>query len=434
MRQTLRFLHHTRLLRLLALLAICFTASVLSANAAITITPATWNVVGLDSNNVNVGPSIFPIGARVCNTAASPVTNISASFVWDSTDTYINLNAGTLTTVTYSSLAANACVDYYFDVIVTRTSDAYYHARGYHISAAGDGVSQVSTPTPREIYVEKLVSQNRNSVVSVVGPTTVYQGSTYQYTITADTSTNGYEQIEAFLGLSNVIFKVIGIATTYSTGGTNDKFYADGCGWINDPASPDYRSCTGTGKNGGVIVTTYTVLILSTGVTQASTLIHDFSGSSYHYNSDFGAITITITSLPPPVPNVGLTKSVSPAGAPQPGADLTYSIAFSNTGTGAATNFRIIDPNPSTGLKLNASTEFKVGSVSSSLGTTGLTANVAYSNDDGSTFTYVPVSGAGGAPAGYDGNVTHIRWTFSGSLSQTAPNNTGSVSFVVRVK
>ena len=42
------------------------------------------------------------------------------------------------------------------------------------------------------------------------------------------------------------------------------------------------------------------MLILSAGTTTASTLIYDFSGSSYHYNSDFGTAisSITITALP----------------------------------------------------------------------------------------------------------------------------------------
>ena len=35
-----------------------------SAIAALSITPLTWNVVGLDSNNVSVGPNLFPIGGR----------------------------------------------------------------------------------------------------------------------------------------------------------------------------------------------------------------------------------------------------------------------------------------------------------------------------------------------------------------------------------
>jgi hypothetical protein len=78
--------------------------------------------------------------------------------------------------------------------------------------------------------------------------------------------------------------------------------------------------------------------------------------------------------------------------------------------------------------------DFKVGSVVNSLGTTGLTVAVTYSNNGGATWTYTPASGAGGAPAGYDRNVTHIRWSFTGNLSQTSPNNSGSVSFTSRIR
>ena len=81
-----------------------------------------------------------------------------------------------------------------------------------------------------------------------------------------------------------------------------------------------------------------------------------------------------------------------------------------------------------------ANTDFKLGSVTSAPGTTGLTVVVAYSNDGGTMWTYTPASGAGGAPAGYDRLVTNIRWTFSGTLSPTAPNNTGSVGVVVRIR
>ena len=145
-----------------------------------------------------------------------------------------------------------------------------------------------------------------NSVNSISGPTTVYVGQTYNYTVNASTATQGYEQLEAFLDLSNVVFQVQSIATTYSapSGGTNDKFYADACGWDNDPLSANYRSCIGPpnysgGKAGGTVITTYTVKVLSTGNTTASTLILDFSGSSYHYNSDYGIQVLSITSLPP---------------------------------------------------------------------------------------------------------------------------------------
>lgn len=536
-----------------------------TAYAGLTVTPTSWNIIGLDSNNVNSGPDTFQIGARVCNTGGTAVTNVSGTFIWDSFNTYINLKAGN--TAGVISLASGSCVDFYYPVIVTRTTAAYNATRAYHISVTGDSVASVSTPTPRELFVEKIISQNRNSVNSITGPTTVYVGQTYNYTVNASTATGGYAQLEAFLDLSNIIFQVQSISTTYTapSGGTNDKFYADACGWDNNPLSPNYRSCIGPenypgGKAGGTVITTYTVKVLSTGATTAGTLILDFSGSSYHYNSDYGVQVISITALPPPLtlskianpttltaagtvnytlrlvnsgsfamtvndfvdtlptapasatyttnsttfngvaignptiagatltwngsfpvpagqtrdlvftvslpavqgtytnqaiahmssyqidttqsvtdnapamatvtmlfPVVDLVKSVNPNSPQPPGTDLAYTISFTNAGGLAAQTLVIRDPIPT-------STDFKVGSVTSSLGTTGLTVVVAYSNNSGITWTYIPASGGGGASAGYDRNVTNIRWTFTGNLSQTSPNNTGSVSFTAKIR
>ena len=554
------------LVRVCALLFVLGVFGVKDAYAGLTITPVSWNVIGLDSNNPSVGPDTYQIGARVCNTGGTAVSNVVGTFVWDSSNAFINLGGNN--PVTFTSLNAGACTDFYFPVTITRTSLAYNATRGYHITASATGVSTVSTPTPRELYVEKIISQNRNSVNSISGPTTVFVGQTYQYTVNASTATQGYEQLEAFLNLSNVIFQVLSIATTYTApaGATNDKFYADACGWDNNPLSANYRSCIGPanysgGKAGGTVSTTYTVKILSAGTTTASTLINDFSGSSYHYNNDYGVgiNSITITAVPesadlqmtktatsgfqydqnsaktatyslsvknngpqsasgtitvsdtlpagltyvsgigtgwscsaagsvvtctnagpvangvtmsaiiltvtvgssavPSVTNsasvssptfdpiasnnsssittnvmwVDLQKSVS--GSPTPGTDLTYTVVFTNKG-GASVNFSSLnDPNPLSGLKINTNMYFKVGSLSSNLTATGLSlSSVKYSNDGGATWTYTPASGAGSAPAGYDGNVTNVQWNFTGSLSQTAPNNTGSVSFVAQIK
>ena len=424
------------LVRRVFLLALFFVCGVQSAYAGLTVTPVSWNVVGLDSNNTTIGPDTFQIGARVCNTGGTAVSNVVGDFIWDSTNVFINLSGAS--TLNLSSLNAGACTDFYYPVTITRSSLAYNATRSYHIAVSATGISTITTPTPREIYVEKIISQNRNSVQSIVGPTTVYVGQTYTYTVNATTATQGYEQLEAFLNLSNVIFQVQAIATTYTSppAATNDKFYADACGWDNKPLSATYRSCIGPanysgGKAGGTISSTYTVKILSTGVTTASALIMDFSGSSYHYNNDFGVgvNSITITAIPAPVPNVGLQKSVSPTSPAQliPGADLVYAIAFTNSGTASASSLVVTDPIP-------ANTDFKVGSVTSSLGTTGLTVAVAYSNNGGSAWTYTPVSGGGGASSGYDRNVTNIKWTFTGSLSQTSPNNTGNVGFTSRIR
>lgn len=126
-------------------------------------------------------------------------------------------------------------------------------------------------------------------------------------------------------------------------------------------------------------------------------------------------------------PNLSLVKSVSPNGTQMPGTDLLYSIIFTNTGGSAASNLAITDSVP-------ANTDFKIGSVTSALGTTGLSVTVSYSNDGGTTWTYTPASGAGGAPANYDRVITHVRWSLSGNLSQTSPNNSGAISLTVQIR
>src|SRR5688500_958194 len=130
--------------------------SVSAAYAQITVQPTTWNVVGLDSNNVNTGPNTFPVGVRVCNAGGAPVTNVTGNFVWDSSNIYVNLTGAS--TINVQTLAAGACTDIYFSVTITRTGAAHNTARRFHITVTGDGVSSVTTPTPREIYVEKIIS------------------------------------------------------------------------------------------------------------------------------------------------------------------------------------------------------------------------------------------------------------------------------------
>lgn len=125
-------------------------------------------------------------------------------------------------------------------------------------------------------------------------------------------------------------------------------------------------------------------------------------------------------------PSIALVKGVNQPHA-TPGTDLTYRINFTNGGGTPAQDLVITDPVP-------ASTDFKLNSVINNLGTTRLKVRVSYSNNGGVTYTYMPTDGAGGAPAGYDRTITHIRWTFTGKVSPRAPDNAGSVSFTTRIR
>ena len=63
------------------IVVLLFSQTSAFAAASLSIAPLTWNVIGLDSNNVNAGPNTFPVGARACNTGDAAATNTAATFV-----------------------------------------------------------------------------------------------------------------------------------------------------------------------------------------------------------------------------------------------------------------------------------------------------------------------------------------------------------------
>lgn len=113
-----------------------------------------------------------------------------------------------------------------------------------------------------------------------------------------------------------------------------------------------------------------------------------------------------------------------------PGTVATWQVTASNTGDGPALEVVIefqleqffwFDLDPASdpgGPPLDGS--LAMACVSGCPGSGGLSINsVDYSDDGGATFNYIPSSGAGGAPAGYDGNITDVRVTMSGRLART---------------
>jgi hypothetical protein len=231
---------------------------------------------------------------------------------------------------------------------------------------------------------------------------------------------------------------IAGDLTTSTTAGDHANL---GTSTIN-PAKTANRFWTLT--NSGIAFTNYSVTLnfvagdLDAGANTTNFIVGKYTAGVWSYPT-VGTKTSTSTQATgvtsfgdfevgeSAVPTVDLVKSVSPPGSQQPDTDLTYTVTFTNSGSAAAQSLVIKDPVP-------ANTDFKVGSESHNLGTTGLTVVVAYSSDNASSWTYTPVSGGGGADAGYDHNVTNIRWTFSGNLSKTSPNNTGSVNFTAKIK
>jgi len=329
------------LIFLAALASLALGPRPLYAAPVLTIQPITWNTIGLDSNNVNVGPNIFQVGARVCNVGDETATNVTTTFVQDGAiNPYISLQGSS--TLTLPALPPGPtshppgntgptpanCADFYYNVLISRTSAAYDTTQLYHIEATADGLGTVSTPTNRELYVEHLISQNRNEVTSFTGPTQVVVGQTYFYTVTAKTATNGYEQLVTSVDFPNILFQTLAVTVTYTAppNATNNAVYADACGWDPNigptPPKGTYRSCVGPanypgGKAGGNITMVYKVLILSAGTATLTPIIYDFSGSSYHYNSNYGLHVLSVVASDPTAANV-----ISFAATPRGGAIL----------------------------------------------------------------------------------------------------------------
>jgi len=345
--------------RFAALFLLLLLPAAAHAATTLTVTPITWNVIGLDSNDPSTGPANFPIGARVCSSVAT--TNVNVTFVWDTANPFVDLRAGSLGTVILPAIGAGQCADAYFEVSIVRTAAAFDTTRRYHITAT-DVSGTASTVTPREVYVEHLISQNRNSITDVKygtnlgnlvsvpdgGSMNLIVGNTYVIQLLGGTATQGYNQFEAFINFPNTIFQVLGVTTSYSADNSpfvpnpNDKLYADACLWENDPNSPNYRSCVGGDfKAGGSnVVTTYTIKIIGGGGTSQSlnTLLYDFSGSSYHYNSDFSAGARVANVIDPTTSTIA--KSFSPNPASLNGISvLTITLHNPNTGTVSGYNF-----------------------------------------------------------------------------------------------
>lgn len=151
------------------------------------------------------------------------------------------------------------------------------------------------------------------------------------------------------------------------------------------------------------------------------------------------ASTATVSTVFALAPNITLVKNcTSPAtcltATQPPGTDLTYNITLTNDGGSSAQSLVIADPIPS-------NTDFKLGSVTTNLGASGLTVAIEYSNDynasspGSATWNYTPSSGSGGASSGYDRNVKAVRWRVTaGNLSPTAPNNTADIGFTVKIR
>jgi uncharacterized repeat protein (TIGR01451 family)/fimbrial isopeptide formation D2 family protein len=141
------------------------------------------------------------------------------------------------------------------------------------------------------------------------------------------------------------------------------------------------------------------------------------------------SLTETLTVAEPSLLVVKSANKTSVA----PGDIITYTVLVTNTTAGTATNVVLKDllsPYIQWGLNsygAGIAFQFTDGTPAS-----GLTLGTpVYSNNSGSTWVYTPTSGGGGAPAGYDDNVTNWQIPMNGTMNANGANFT--INYKVRV-
>ena len=255
--------------------------------------------------------------------------------------------------------------------------------------------------------------------ITKAAATSFVVGYTADYTLTV--RNNGPQSAAGTITVSDTLPSGLSYSTAFGTG------------WACSNPSGSLVTCSRSGPvTSGTTLPAITVRVnvAAAAAPSVTNTAGVDSSTTFDQNSANDSSTATTGVL-----YLKLDKSYTLGGpAATPGTDINYTVAFSNLGGAPLQSLVLFDPNTSTTLKINDNTDFKVGSVTNGLGTTGLTVVVAYSNNNGASFAYAPASGAGGAPAGYDRSVTHVRWTFTGSLSQTSPNNAGTIGFTTRIR
>jgi Divergent InlB B-repeat domain len=400
---------------IVAFVGLALSISPASPDAAagpLTVAPITWDVLGLDSNNVNTGPNVFPVGVRVCNTGSDPATNVVATWAWKTSQNSFTGPADG-TTVNVGALAAGSCQHAYFEVTINRSASSRRKARDYQITTTADG-GLTAAGTQRTLYIQPLVSQNRNSTKKLSGPggcnlaytvcdpapVNIVVGRTYTYKFYAQTST-AYQQIETFVNFPTSLVQVVSTSVTYSNpaGASSSSIYGDACGW-----NAVTRACAGPvnipgGKAGGRIVVTFVVKAIAPGAGTLKAAIYDSSGASYHYNADFD----TATLLPGPL-------------------TVRYELATALTGNGKVTSA------PAGTLTGGASSGIDCGG-------SGTTCSVGYASGTNVTLTAQPLGSdtfVGWSGGGCSGTALTCPVTMSQSRSVTAAF-TGVTSYTLDV-
>ncbi|MBK6586626.1 MAG: DUF11 domain-containing protein [Coprothermobacter sp.] len=249
---------------------------------------------------------------------------------------YIDLAPGETPIKNLGDILAGATVDVFYLIEIQRTSLAYGASRNYTVTAAGTNTGTPDTITGT-LYVEGLMSQNRNRIISITAsnntPAIGEKIDIIAITMTSATASR-YDIVNLPLAYDPRILQPLNVTTTYGTN-TNNNIRLDSPGKTN-------------------FVSVWYFKVIGTGTTQLYGIITDQSGQSFHYNADYGTnVTITAEELA----DLGIIKVVNNT-APNLNELVNFTITITNYGPNNATGVIVEDLLP-TGLLFQTATASK---------------------------------------------------------------------------
>jgi uncharacterized repeat protein (TIGR01451 family)/fimbrial isopeptide formation D2 family protein len=348
------------------------------------------------------------------------------------------------------------------DAIATRNVEvrlACSSATGTYLSSGN--VTETTMPATATQYTFTLTAANGTATL----PMTCAAGNSWQLTVINQSTGNGTRNVIVYpmsgtnnsyvnLPSQNVIsVGSIGFySAPYPSAATVTSVPPGGKVYIRATISDPFGSYDITGATIKITDPSGTVQLLPTGMgtpvydSGAASKIYEYSSSgpfSVPSGAALGNWSVSVTategsegtitntgyfSMIVGVPNVFILKSANKSSA-NPGDIITYTVQVKNTGVGTANTVTLTDAiGYYMAVPVTSSFSFTDGSPAS-----GLTLGTpSYSKDSGSTWTYTPVSGGGGAPANYDGLVTNWKIIMNGTMNGNGGNFTINYNFKVK--
>ena len=351
-----------------------------------------------------------------------------------------------------------ATLSYSSSYVYTATSTAL-GSKNFTVSWTTDGVASaaaggVNLPAISNLVTDGMAAQNLVIGGVLTGRTSSITGSTRvivtkftfatpirDFTMQLNDVDYAFDAFRDWLHVSGVNGSSTYVPTLSSPAGNNNSGSASTATGSSVYFGPSANPPASASEFGGLSEsvnnsTTGTVnLVFPQPVTEVRIRYGNYalqSGETQTLQQAYGVQSISFC----PVPQLTVTKSATPASSDAtspdrfhiPGADVVYSLTVSNSNSSPVDmgSLQLTDLLPSTLTFYNGDIDDAgplTGNFEFTPGSSGLTlaaANLAYSNNGGSSYTYAPA-------AGYDGSVNGLKFQPQGSMAANS-------SFTIRIR